>query len=160
MATTNILILCGSIGGNAQQLAMILQQHLEEENYSCQLAMDISAASYNAQNWDALLLVSSTTGVGDMPPTMLDFDQLCQGGEIVCYQQNYAIIGLGDSSYDDFCQAAVSLQLLMQDLAAKQLCASLKIDALEYTDPSFALPVWLEEELLPALAEINHPAPS
>lgn len=56
---------------------------------------------------------------------------------------SFAIIGIGNSDYDTFCYAVDTIEQILTNKKAKQLCPSLKIILLDTTDPEQLSENWL-----------------
>ncbi|MND66492.1 Sulfite reductase [NADPH] flavoprotein alpha-component [compost metagenome] len=56
----------------------------------------------------------------------------------------YALIAMGDSSYEHFCGAGRRLDELLQELAADALVPRLEIDATVEDEPEVAALAWLK----------------
>ena len=55
----------------------------------------------------------------------------------------YAVVALGDSSYETFCGGGLAVDAALADLGATQMAAPMKIDALEVTEPEEIAPAWV-----------------
>jgi sulfite reductase (NADPH) flavoprotein alpha-component len=69
-----------------------------------------------------VLVITSTHGDGDPPETASAFfEDLCGGGAPRLDHLRYAVLGLGDSSFEHFCAAARRLDQPLQELGAQPL---------------------------------------
>lgn len=99
-------------------------------------------------NDDALLVCTSTTGQGEVPANLLPFyvalrDQLPQQPG-----RPFGVIVLGDSSYGDtFCGAGDLMEEALFETAARKVGDTLRIDALETTEPEAEALPWVREWL-------------
>ena len=57
------------------------------------------------------------------------------------------MVALGDSSYDVFCGAGMSMDEALAELGAKRIIAPLQLDALEVTEPEEIAPDWVVENI-------------
>jgi sulfite reductase (NADPH) flavoprotein alpha-component len=117
-----LLILYGSQSGNAQALANDLAKAAAADGLLAKvISMDkVDIASLSEV--ERLLIVVSTFGEGDMPDvaenlwqsinaeTAPDLSQLC-----------YAVLALGDSSYEHFCQAGKNWHRRLSELNAQAI---------------------------------------
>ena len=78
-----------------------------------------------------VLVVTSTTGQGDLPDSIVPLFQGIK--DSLGFQPNlrYGIIALGDSSYANFCNGGKQFDALLQEQSAKRIGEMLKIDASE-----------------------------
>ncbi|MBP8227422.1 MAG: flavodoxin domain-containing protein, partial [Pararheinheimera sp.] len=89
--------------------------------------------------------VTSTYGAGDLPDNIQPFvDQLAQD-QTDLTTVSYAVITLGDSSYDTFCLAGKKISDLFASLGASLLLPGLDIDVLTAELPEDQALVWLPE---------------
>lgn len=144
----SIQILVGTVYGGALMTARALKSELEADGHSITV-LDNPTLSDIAANSDPILVCTSTTGQGEIPPNLLPFylalrEQLPQQPG-----RPFGVIVLGDSSYGDtFCGAGELMEEALYETCARKVGETLRIDALETTDPeSEALPwvkAWLE----------------
>lgn len=119
-----VLILFGSETGNAEELAFSLKMELQTNRFEC--------SAVNIENYDHSLLpsekyvvfIASTTGDGEFPSTMKSFWSLLLRKSLppTCLAtMNFAVFGLGDSSYDKFNYVARKLHARLTQLGGKEL---------------------------------------
>ena len=102
---TSIRILVGSVYGGALLTARELKRSLEAEGHHL-IVLENPELEDLTSNEDPVLICTSTTGEGEVPPNLLPFyvnlrDQLPQQPG-----RPFGVIVLGDSSYGDtFCGA-------------------------------------------------------
>lgn len=136
-----IRILVGSVYGGALMTARALKPALEEEGHRVTV-LESPTLQDMTDNNDALLVCTSTTGQGEIPAGLLPFYLNLR--ETLPQQPGrpFGIIVLGDSSYGDtFCGAGDLMEEALLETAASKVGDTLRIDALETTDP--------EEEAVP-----------
>ncbi|MGF2686563.1 flavodoxin [Marinobacter sp. DUT-3] len=137
-----IRILVGSVYGGALLTARAIRKGLESEGHSVTV-LENPALDDITSNDDALLVCTSTTGQGEVPPNLLPFylslrEQLPQQPG-----RPFGVIVLGDSSYGDtFCGAGDLLEEALYETAARKVGETLRIDALETTDPEMEALPW------------------
>ena len=66
MATLKII--AGTVYGNAQHVAEQVEENLAEQGVDCELESDPSVSDFT--DADAILVITSTTGQGDIPPNL------------------------------------------------------------------------------------------
>lgn len=140
-----IALIVGSVYGAAQYVAEEAQPLLaglghEVTRYE-EAKLD-EVLNFNADIW---LLISSTTGQGDIPDNLLPFYLDVQNRFPLLTGKKFAVIALGDSSYDTFCGAGEQLRELLLEIQGTELAPMLRIDAGETLEPeTIALP-WLKQ---------------
>lgn len=136
-----IEILVGSQMGAAEYTAEQVADALEKAGYEVKLHLtpELTQLTKNSV-W---LVVTSTYGAGDLPDNIQPFaDQLAQNKPDLT-TISYAVITLGDTSYDTFCQAGRTLASLLATNGAKTLIDNLEIDVLEPELPEDKALTWL-----------------
>ncbi|WP_159108609.1 flavodoxin [Proteus mirabilis] len=135
-------IFVGTIYGNALAVAEEAQRILLEHKHQANIYEGGTLADW--QKYSTVLVISSTTGQGDLPDTIAPlFYELRDN---VGYQPNlhYGLIALGDSSYDNFCGAGMQFEALLQEHQAKRIGEILKIDSMDIAEPEVFAINWLE----------------
>ncbi|HAU5010133.1 flavodoxin [Proteus mirabilis] len=138
----NIGIFVGTVYGNALAVAEEAQRILLEHKHQANIYEEGTLADW--QKYSTVLVISSTTGQGDLPDTIAPlFYELRDN---VGYQPNlhYGLIALGDSSYDNFCGAGMQFEALLQEHQAKRIGEILKIDSMDIAEPEVFAIDWLE----------------
>ncbi len=144
---TAIRILVGSVYGGALMTAKAIKKALEPEGHTVTI-LENPVLEDITGNDDALLVCTSTTGQGEVPPNLLPFylalrEQLPQQPG-----RPFGVIVLGDSSYGDtFCGAGDSLEEALYETAARKVGNTLRIDALETTEPEMEALPWIRDWL-------------
>lgn len=144
----SIRILVGSVYGGALMTARTLKKDLEADGHNVTV-LDQPTLDDITGNDDPLLICTSTTGQGEVPPNLLPFylalrEQLPQQPG-----RPFGVVVLGDSSYGDtYCGAGELLEEALYETCARKVGETLRIDALETTEPeAVALPwaqAWLK----------------
>ena len=138
----NIGIFVGTVYGNALAVAEEAQRILLEHKHQANIYEEGTLADW--QKYSTVLVISSTTGQGDLPDTIAPlFYELRDN---LGYQPNlhYGLIALGDSSYDNFCGAGMQFEALLQEHQAKRIGEILKIDSMDIAEPEVFAIDWLE----------------
>ena len=138
-----IEILVGSQMGAAEYTADQVAETLAQAGYEVRLHLtpELEQLSRNS-TW---LVITSTYGAGDLPDNIQPFaDQLAQDRSDLT-TVSYAVITLGDSSYDTFCLAGRKMEALLQKNGAQALGLALNIDVLTAELPEDQACIWLSE---------------
>lgn len=146
-----IALIMGSVYGAAQTLANTIQQVLHERGHTT--IYNASALVSDVHDVDACLVITSTTGQGDLPQNLEGFYFGARDTMPLQGQKPFGIIALGDSSYPTFCGAGEKMEELFYELQGHAPVPMLKIDACETLEPETKALPWLEQWL--ANANLN-----
>ena len=140
MATLKIF--AGTVYGNAQHVAEQVEENLAEQGVDCELESDPSVSDFT--DADAILLITSTTGQGDVPPNLeFVFSDLKDEFPLL-KDKPFAVAALGDSSYgESFCGAGRQFNELLLELQGKAVADMLEVDALETLEPETMVIEWV-----------------
>ncbi|GEA05940.1 flavodoxin [Alteromonas sp. KUL42] len=138
----SLTIIAGTVYGNAQHVAEQVEESLAGQGIDCSLESDPSVADFS--DADALLIITSTTGQGDVPPNLeFVFSDLKDESPMLTGKP-FAVAALGDSSYgDSFCGAGKQFQALLTELQADAVADMLEIDAMETLEPEKDVLEWV-----------------
>jgi MioC protein len=136
-------ILVGSQMGAAEYVAEQVAETLVQAGYDVKLHLKPELDHLNPTHvW---LVITSTYGAGDLPDNIQPFaDQLAQDRRDLT-TLSYAVITLGDSGYDTFCDAGRKLHTLLQSKGGNSLIDMLEIDAQDPTLPEDTALEWLPQ---------------
>ena len=136
-----IEILVGSQMGAAEYVAEQVAETLVQAGYEATLHLKPELDHLNPSGvW---LVITSTYGAGDLPDNIQPFaDQLAQDRRDLT-TISYAVITLGDSAYDTFCEAGRKLAALLSARGAVSLLNALEIDAQQAELPEDSALAWL-----------------
>ena len=142
-----VAILCGSVYGTAEEVARHAKQLLTDAGCEVLLNPRATLADIQAFAPEALLAVTSTTGMGELPDNLAPLystirDQLpaawrgLPGG----------VIALGDESYGDtYCGGGQLMSELFAELGLREVQPMLRLDASETVTPEADAEPWLAE---------------
>jgi len=131
--TSEIFYATGS--GNSRRLSETLQEEISELSFNFGLS-DLSgttAASLAGVHFAVFFV--STWGEGDPPPGSESFFETLDRFEGSLDHLRYAVVGLGDSCFTNFCGAGVKLDAHLRRLGATAVMPLRKLDA--YFAPCF-----------------------
>ncbi|WP_353189515.1 assimilatory sulfite reductase (NADPH) flavoprotein subunit [Pandoraea pnomenusa] len=153
-AAPQLTILYGSQTGHAQEVA----EHAKARAAAAGFKVDLFAmGDYKASRLknDKLLLVAvSTQGEGEPPDDARDFYDFLHGEKAPKLDgTRFAVLGLGDSSYEKFCQAGKDFDARLAALGAERLVPRVDSDV-DYDAPAER---WIEDAV-EALTRIAAPA--
>jgi flavodoxin len=122
-------------------VAETLAEHLQQAGHVCQIFDEAVLEDIDASRF--LLLITATTGQGDIPPNLQPLAAALTDRAPYMKGWRYALIAMGDSSYEHFCGAGRQLDGLLQELGASALLPRLEIDAAVDDEPEKVALAWL-----------------
>lgn len=136
-----LTVLFGTETGNARGVAELLVRRAIEEGAR---ARAVDMADYPLRKLAAethLALVSATHGEGDPPEPAAGFFEFLMSRKAPRLEGTvYAVLGLGDSSYVEYCKAARDLDERLEALGAERLVARVECDVDYHADAE----AWVE----------------
>ncbi|NMP30801.1 FMN-binding protein MioC [Thalassotalea sp. M1531] len=141
---TQIQIIVGSMLGGTEYVAEACQETLEDlgHNVTLHLVPKFDDILKENQLW---LICTSTHGAGDYPDNIKSFvDQLTQYTQDLNHT-SFAVIGIGDSSYDTFCLAAKNINTLLLSKGCKEKIKLLTLDMTLDIDPEEQAQHWISQ---------------
>ena len=140
-STRTITVLFGSETGNSAELASTLGESLRKEGLTARV---VDLAQYKARqlaNEQDVLIVTSTHGEGDPPATAMNFFEFVEGPKAPSLTgKRYAVLALGDTTYEQYCEAGRRLDLRLAELGASRLVERVDCDV-DFDDDAAA---WID----------------
>lgn len=93
------------------------------------------------------LIITSTHGAGEYPDNIKPFIADLQATPPKMSDIKFAVIAVGDSSYDTFCAAGKHAHELLKDIGGLPLSDCFTIDILNHAVPEDAAEEWLAEHI-------------
>ena len=127
----SLTILYGSQTGNAKGVASAIKAQAEARGLPVTLTSMADYKPKQLKKETHLLVVVSTYGEGEPPESAVDlFEQLKKGKVGKLEGLKFAVLGLGDSSYEFFCQTGQDFDSLLTKAGADRIheLASLDVD--------------------------------
>ena len=139
-----LTILYASETGNAAELARRIEARAQGLGLKAS-ASDLAAyKTRGLKDEKLILLVSSTHGEGDAPEPAAGFFEFINGRKAPKLDGvRFAVLGLGDSTYEFFCEAARILDRRFEELGATRIHERVDCDV-DYEEPAEA---WIEAVL-------------
>ncbi len=140
-----IAILSGTVFGSAEDVARHASALLREAGHEVLFNTRLTQAELLAFEPQALLAVTSTTGMGELPDNLQPlYYQLRDTLPAALRGLPGGVIALGDSSYDDtFCGGGALMSELFGELGVNEVQAMLRLDASESVTPDTDAEPWL-----------------
>ncbi len=124
-----LTIIYASQTGNAKGVAEALQQQAQAQDIAAKL---VSAGDFKGKNLAKethVIIVASTHGEGEAPDDAIELHEFLQSKKAPKLPDlHYAVIGLGDSSYEFFCQTAKDFDQYLAKLGAQPMLERLDCD--------------------------------
>jgi sulfite reductase (NADPH) flavoprotein alpha-component len=140
-----ITILFGSHTGNSKKLANQTAQRLGTAGWQVKVEDMNDYPTKNLKNEQIVLLISSTQGEGEPPVAAEEFYKWLNSPRAPRLEQlQFAVCGLGDRSYLQFCQTGKDFDARLEALGAKRLVARADCDV-DYEDTANE---WIEAVLV------------
>lgn len=142
-----IQILVGSQMGSAEYVADQVAAALSQQGFACELHEHPEFAELNPEQ-EIWIVCTSTHGAGEFPDNFQAFvSDIENQGSLTGLR--YAVIGLGDSSYDRFNQAAKDIDALLLAKGAEKIVDRIEVDAQDADLPEDTvlslLPSWQQK---------------
>lgn len=153
---SRLTILYGSETGNAAAVAEQARARAAERGLEARV-LDMADYPHRELKGETfLLIVTSTHGEGDPPDAAASFHEFLHSRKAPKLNNTqFAVLGLGDSSYEFFCQTAKDFDAQLEKLGATRLHTRIDCD-IDYDEPAER---WIEEAL-GAFAQQLESAPS
>jgi len=138
---TNVLIAYGSETGNSESLARQLGNQAEKEGIQARVTTLADVRVRQLPKYQYLFVICSTHGDGDPPqPISAFYNALMEEEAIDLQQLNYAVLALGDSTYEHFCATGKQIDARLAALHAARLLARVDCDV----DYAAAAQTWMD----------------
>jgi len=124
-----IAVLYASQSGTAESLARKVAKDLKAKGHVASLHSleGYTAASLIVERY--AIIIASTYGEGEAPDTVRPFyEQLCLEHFPCCENLSYAVLALGDSTYEHFCKFGIDLDNKLASLAGTRICDRVDCD--------------------------------
>ncbi|MEI2265354.1 sulfite reductase subunit alpha [Erwinia sp. CGal63] len=134
--TTQLHILFGSQTGNAEALAQSAAKAARDSGLVpvVQALGEVDIEVFASMRH--VLVITSTYGEGEMPDNAQLFWQAISASTAPRLEQmNFAVLAIGDTGYDGFCQAGKFIDMRLEQLGAKRLVDRVDCD-IDYEEPS------------------------
>lgn len=129
-------IIYASQTGNAKGVAEALKEEASASGISVEL---FDASDYKGKNFAKethVIIVASTNGEGEAPDNAIELHEFLQSKKAPKLDNlNYAVIGLGDSSYEFFCQTGKDFDAYLSKKGATPFIERIDLDV-DYEAPA------------------------
>ncbi|MGG1552720.1 assimilatory sulfite reductase (NADPH) flavoprotein subunit [Paenibacillus ferrarius] len=134
----DVTILFGSQTGNSHGLAKKLAKKLQDQSFQVTLSSMSDFKTNNLKKVTNLLMVVSTHGEGEPPDNAISFYEFLHSKRAPQLEgTRFAVLSLGDTSYEFFCQTGKDFDKRLQELGAKPLTERVDCDV-DFDEPAAA----------------------
>lgn len=134
-------IIIGSVLGASEYVAEAAQTMLEEQGHSAQCHFKPTLSDIDLSN--PMLVVTSTHGAGELPDNIQPFAKAIESADLSSVKA--LVIGLGDSSYDTFCEGSRIIATTIESSGGRVLKPVFQIDVLHHPIPEDTAVAWLAD---------------
>ena len=140
-----VAIISGSVYGTAEEVARHAESLLKAAGFEAWHAARATLQDLEGFAPQALLAVTSTTGMGELPDNLAPlFSEIRDVLPAAWRGLRGAVIGLGDSSYGDtYCGGGEQLRELFAELGLVEVQPMLRLDASETVTPEVDAEPWI-----------------
>ena len=139
-----ITILYGSQTGNAENVARLAAERAEARGFRPEILDMADVKKPQLKATERLLVVVSTHGEGEPPDAAAELHELVQSRKAPPLKDaQFAVLALGDTSYEHFCQTGKDFDARLEALGATRALARVDCDV-DYDDAAEA---WIEDAL-------------
>lgn len=142
-----VVILSGSVYGSAEEVARHAETIIRAAGHEVRHNPRVTLAELQAFVPEAFLVVTSTTGLGELPDNFQAlYSQIRDLLPAAWRGLPGGVIGLGDASYGDtFCGGGEQVRELFAELGIREVQPMLRLDASETVTPESDAEPWLAE---------------
>ncbi|HHX35259.1 MAG TPA: flavodoxin, partial [Gammaproteobacteria bacterium] len=132
----NVVIVSGTVFGAAEDVAHHAAELLAQAGLNVSYQPRVSYTELLALEPDALLFITSTTGMGELPENLQPLIDTLREKAPDWQGLLGGVIGLGDACYgEDFCAGGEMVRELYAELGVVELQDMLRLDASETVTP-------------------------
>lgn len=149
-ATRLLTVLFASETGNSKTLAKALVDKAAAQGIQARLADMAEYKTRALKDEQDLLVITSTHGEGDAPQTAVGFFEFLESRKAPKLPQlRFAVLALGDSTYEKYCEAGKRIDRRLEELGAQRLADRVDCDV-DYEDAADAWISTVIADLAPA----------
>ena len=144
---SHLTLLVGSTLGATEYVADRLSELLTAAGHNSTIVSRFDQWQASDAPSDLWLICTSTHGAGDLPDNIQPLGQYLASKRPDLRHHRFAVVAVGDSSYDTFCEGGKTLERLLEDCGAVNLLPRLEIDVQDHPIPEDEAERWLPQLL-------------
>lgn len=138
--TRTLTVLYGTETGNSRGLAKAVAEAAEQQGIVAAVSDMADYKTRKLKDEQDLLVITSTHGEGDPPQSAVAFFEFLEGRKAPKLSDlRFAVLALGDSTYEKYCEGGKRIDRRLEELGAKRLEARVDCDV----DFDEAAPAWI-----------------
>jgi sulfite reductase (NADPH) flavoprotein alpha-component len=139
-----LTVLYGTETGNSAGLAAMIVERAKARNLTARLCDMAAYKIRELKDEQDLLIITSTHGEGDPPQTAAGFFEFVEGRKAPKFSDlRFAVLSLGDSTYEFYCEAGKRIDRRMEELGGERLMPRVDCDV-DYDEDAVA---WTQDIL-------------
>lgn len=132
-ASTKLTVLYGTESGNAEELADRAVKDAKKKGFKAVMKNMADLSPKDLEKEKNLLLIVSTWGDGEAPETAVGFHKKFMEEDLKLDGISYSVCGLGDTSYEKFCEIGKQFDSRLEKLGGKRVADRVDCDV-DYED--------------------------
>ena len=146
----SLAIFFGTQTGNAEDLAMQTKKIADKSGLETTVIDMDNYPANELQKHKRILIITSTWGEGEMPDNAAEmWDDVCAKNPSLS-GVNYSVCAIGDTSYDEYCQAGIDWDNKFKELGANRV-SDVQLCDVDF-EPEWK--IWVDK-VIPAMASIE-----
>ena len=144
MNNKKILILYGTETGNSELLAMDAEKLAKDLEFDVTVNGMEEITLSDIQDNENVVIVCSTWGDGEQPDNAIElYDSVQHSNEGSMAGVAFAVLALGDTAFDLFCEAGIQWDKILQEKGGMRINERIDCDV-DYEDDA---EIWIEDTL-------------
>lgn len=144
MAMKKILITYGTETGNSELLSLDTSNVAKDHNFETTVMGMDEIELEDLKSCENLIIVCSTWGDGEQPDNAIElFEAVESSNDDDLKNVNFAVLALGDTAFDLFCEAGIQWDETLEKKGAKRINDRIDCDV-DYEDDAEE---WIEETI-------------
>ncbi|AKX43896.1 flavodoxin [Thiopseudomonas alkaliphila] len=141
-----VVIVSGTVFGTSEEVAYAAEEMLQAQGIDVEYNNRVTYQQLAASEAEVLLVVTSTTGMGELPGALNVLVHELQDMPPQWAIKQGAIIALGDASYGEtFCAGGEQVREMFAELGITELQPMLRLDSSATVTPELDAVPWIEQ---------------